>query len=503
MDYCFPSDTTIEFNLNIPNGADAQCAHNRSGLLCGACSSGLSLSIGSSRCMKCHKFWPEILVIIIISNLLVGFILVASLLMLNLTVAVGTLNGLIFYANIVTANKCKFFPSASFVTVFVSWFNLELGIDSCLFDGMDFYWKTWIQLLFPAYILLLVVLMIVICECSVKFAQLVGKRNPVATLDTLILLCYVKFLRTIIIVFSFATLDYPDGSHLVVWWPDATVGYLSGKHVVLWIVAAIIFLVGLFYTILLLLWQWLLYYQHKFVFKWIQSQRLRMFVEPYHAPYAFKHRYWTGLLLLLRVTAYVISATDHADVSGDRGITLLAIGIIAIVLLILVSCRPYKSWQIEVLEIICYANIAGLSLGTFYTSQVGKGQDVVSYISGTTNLILFLIILTYHVVTQLFFKTQLGQTLKVRFTQQFNDPENDEQVDLVTTQDSVEGKPATYSEVDPPPRKDAMPLSHLANLRSRRNTTNSVSESANNYEQNELKPIEQELNSSTPYILMK
>ena len=290
MDYCFPSDTTIEFNLNIPNGADAQCAHNRSGLLCGVCSSGLSLSIGSSRCMKCHKFWPEILVIIIISSLLVGCILVAALLMLNLTVAVGTLNGLIFYANIVTANKCKFFPSASFLTVFVSWFNLELGIDSCLFDGMDFYWKTWIQLLFPAYILLLVVLVIVICECSVKFAQLVGKRNPVATLDTLILLCYVKFLSTIIIVFSFATLNYPDGSHLVVWWPDVTVGYLSGKHVVLWIVAAIIFLVGLFYTILLLLWQWLLYYQHKFVFKWIQSQRLRMFVEPYHAPYAFKHR---------------------------------------------------------------------------------------------------------------------------------------------------------------------------------------------------------------------
>ena len=216
-----------------------------------------------------------------------------------ITVAVGTLNGLIFYANIVAANKCKFFPSASFLTVFVSWFNLELGIDSGLFDGMDFYWKTWIQLLFPAYILLLVVLVIVICECSVKFAQLVGKRNPVATLDTLILLCYVKFLRTIIIVFSFATLDYPDSSHRVVWWPDATVGYLSGKHVVLWIVAAIIFLVGLFYTILLLLWQWLLYYQHKFVFKWIQSQRLRMFVEPYHAPYAFKHRYWTGLLLLL------------------------------------------------------------------------------------------------------------------------------------------------------------------------------------------------------------
>ena len=367
---------------------------------------------------------------------------------------------------------------------------------------MDFYWKTWIQLTFPAYILLLVVLVIVFSECSIKFAQIVGKRNPIATLDKLILLCYVKFLRTVIVAFSFATLDYPDGSRHVVWWPDATVGYFSGKHIVLWAVAAIIFLAGLFYTILLYSWQWLLYYQHKVIFKWIQSQRLRMFVEPYHAPYAFKHRYWTGLLLLVRVTIYIISA---ADVSGGRGITLLAIGIIVIVLLLLVSCRPYKSWPVEVLEIACYANIAGLCVATLYTSRVGKSQlqDAVGYISGTISLLLFLIVLTYHVVTQLFFKTQLGKKFKNRFNRQLNDLENEEQVNFATTQDSEEGKPATYSEVDPPPRRDAVPLSYFVNFRSRRNTTDSESESAAKYEESELKQVQQEINSSTPYSLMK
>ena len=201
----------------------------------------------------------------------------------------------------------------------------------------------------------------------------------------------------------------------------------------------------------------------------------------------------------MRIIVHVISA---ANVSGDREITLLAIGTIAIILLILVSCRPYKSWPVELLEIICYANIAGLCLATLYTSKVGKSQDVAGYISGTISLILFLVILTYHVVTQLFFKTQLGKKLKVKVSQQFNDLENEEQVSFVTTQDSEEGKPATYSEVDPPPRRDAVPLSHLVNLRSRRNTTDSVSGSAN-CEENELRPIEQEIKSLTPYSLMK
>ena len=500
MDYCLPPDATVEINLNIPNGADIQCAHNRSGLLCGACSIRLSLSLGSSRCLPCLKHWPGVLVVIIFSSLLAGIILVASLLILNVTVAVGTLNGLIFYANIVATNLDMFFPSTNFITVFVSWFNLELGIDTCFYDGMDFYWKTWIQLAFPAYILVLVALVIIISECSIKFAHFVGKRNPLATLDTLILFCYVKFLRMVIVVFSFATLDYPDGSHQVVWWTDATVAYFSGKHIVLWIVAAIIFVAGIFYTALLFSWQWLLYYQHKTILKWVQSQRLRMFVEPYHAPYAFKHRYWTGLLLLVRVIVYVISA---ANVSGDCGITLLAIGIIVIILLVLVSFRPYKNWPVEFLEIVCFANIAGLCLAKLYTSKVGKSQVMVGYISGIISLILFLIVLAYHVVTQLFFKTQLGKMLKVKFNRQFNDPENEEQVSFVTTQDSEESKPATYSEVDPPPRRDAVPLSYFVNLRSRTNTTDSVSGSVNNCVENELNPIEQESNSSTPYSLMK
>ena len=50
-DYCLPSAKAIEINLNILNGADAQCAHKCSGLLCGACIPGLSLSLGSSCCL--------------------------------------------------------------------------------------------------------------------------------------------------------------------------------------------------------------------------------------------------------------------------------------------------------------------------------------------------------------------------------------------------------------------------------------------------------------------
>ena len=500
LDYCHPPDTTVEINLNIPNGADAQCAHSHSGLLCGACSYGLSLSLGSSRCLKCQTHWPGILIAIIVSTLLAGIVLVASLLILNLTVAVGTLNGLIFYANIVAANQHKFFPSTSFVTVAISWLNLDLGIDMCFFDGMDFYWKTWIQLAFPAYILLLVVLVIIISEHSVKFAKMVSKRNPLATLNTLVLLSYVKFLRTVILAFSSATLDYPDGSHHVVWWPDATVGYFSGKHVVLWIVAALILVAGIFYTVILFSWQWLLYYQHKMVFKWIiRNQRLCMFVEPNHAPYAFKHRYWAGLSLLVRAIVYTISS---ADVSiSDRTVTLLAIGIIVFLLTILLcSFRPYKSKLVQALELICYVNIVCLCFATFFVSnRTGKSQDAIAYISGTVSLALFLVILVYQ-IAQLLFTTRLGKKLRNKSAQRLHGTTTEQEISLVA-QGKKNDEAVTYSEVAPPAgEEETEPLSDLDNLTSK---TNALSESVS-YEESELKPVEHKVtDSSTPYFLMK
>ena len=502
LDYCHPPDTTVEINLNIPNGADAQCAHNHSRVLCGACSSGLSLSLGSSHCLECHTHWPGVLVAIIVSTLLAGIVLVASLLILNLTVAVGTLNGLIFYSNIVAANQHKFFPFTNFITMAISWLNLDLGIDTCFFDGMDFYWKTWIQLAFPAYILLLVVLVIIISEHSVKFAKMVAKRNPLATLNTLILLSYVKFLRTIILAFSFATLYYPDGSHHVVWWPDATVGYFSGKHVVLWIVAALILVAGIFYTSILFSWQWLLYYQHKKIFKWIiQNQRLCMFVEPNHAPYAFKHRYWAGLSLLVRTVVYTISS---ADVSiSDHTLTLLAIGIIVFLLTILLCIsRPYKSRAVLALELISYANIVCLCFATFYVSnREGKSQETIAYISATVLLILFLVVVMYHIIhiiAQLFFATQIGKRIRNKLAQRLHGTKSEQEINLVV-QGEKNNEAVTYSEVALPAgeEEDEPSLDNLTNR------TNALSVSVS-YAENELRSIEYKVtDSSTPYFLMK
>ena len=140
--YCKPSSSKVPLNLNIPKGADAQCVEHRTGLLCGRCQHDFSLSIGSSRCVYCSPSWAVHFTAVVLVSFLAGIALVALILVLNLTVAVGTINSIIFYVNVVNAYSTTFFPfpNPTFATVFVSWLNLEPGFDLCFIKNLDAYW---------------------------------------------------------------------------------------------------------------------------------------------------------------------------------------------------------------------------------------------------------------------------------------------------------------------------------------------------------------------------
>ena len=104
------------------------------------CRPGLAFSLGSNRCVQCSENWRRDLIGIVIAAIIAGILLVISMLALNMTVAVGTLNGIFFYANIVAANADMYlspFKSPDFVTVFISWLNLDIGFD-IWFSGSAF-----------------------------------------------------------------------------------------------------------------------------------------------------------------------------------------------------------------------------------------------------------------------------------------------------------------------------------------------------------------------------
>jgi predicted outer membrane repeat protein len=397
FDYCHTPSKQVSVNLNLPSGSDAQCDSNRTGILCGTCKPGLSVSLGSSKCISCPTYWPGLLATITTVFLISGIGLIAFLLALNLTVAIGTLNAIIFYANIVAANKSAFFPSGvSPASVFISWLNFDIGFDVCFFNRMDTYIKTWLQLAFPVYIIVLVIVIIQLSYYFDAFGRLIGKKDPVATLATLILLSYAKLLQTIITAFSSAVLAYPDGSKKTLWFPDATQEYFSSKHTVLFFVAILILIAGLVYTLLLFSWQWFVKFPCKRT-TLISNQKLSSFIDIYFNPYTPKQRYWTGLLLLVRVIVYLVSAFNP---SGDPKVTLSATTFIMTSLIIYTATfgvRVYKNLFINAMEILTIFNIITLSIFTWYTFDADTNQMAITNASVGIALIQLTIIVSYHI----------------------------------------------------------------------------------------------------------
>ena len=421
FDYCLSTSPPVY--LNQPNGADTLCAFNRSSLLCGSCQPGLSLSLGSSRCLLCPSYWPALLISITIAAILAGLALVTLLLVLNMTVAIGTLNGLIFYANVLYANKSILLPfqQTNFITVFISWLNLDFGIDTCFFPGMDTYIKTWLQLAFPAYIIFLVVMVIIISSYSTKFSNLIGKNDPVATLATLILLSYAKLVEICFKSLSVGVLEYPDGSSKMLWFPDATVKYLLGKHIPLFIAAVLILLVGLVYTALLFSWQCLLQLPNWRIFKLSRNPKIQTFIETYNKPYTAKHCYWTGLLLIARTALYLVATTN---VSNDptNGLIAITFTVGCVVLLKgFIGSRVYKNCLMDVVQNLFYLNIFFLTVFTWYYLSKHYVNQAIAYTSVTTTIAVLLLIILYHVYTHTslfskFKKTKLGIKMDRLFT---------------------------------------------------------------------------------------
>ena len=389
LDYCVSH--TVEFPLN---NTDMQCAYHRSGLLCGACKNGYSLVLGTSQCKQCSNNYLALLV----PFALMGMALVFLLLVCKLTVVTGTLSGLVFYANIVGVNRTLFLPveNTHTLSVFIAWLNLDFGVESCFYNGMDAYSKTWLQFVFPVYIWVIVGILILVSRFSDTFAKLLGN-NPVSVLSTLILLSYAKILRTIINAINVTYLEYPKYNKGV-WLYDANVNYLSGKHIPLFLVAMFFFLFLFFpYTVLLLFGQWLQAVSHLRLFAWVN--RLKPFMDSYHAPYKAKHRYWPGLLLVIRFGLLLIFALNPQQ---DPSINLLAIqvGTAMLQLWAWISHGVYRNWCLDALEGSFALNLIILAAATMYINISQGNQLAVGYTSVTIALVTFIGILAYHIFQQ-------------------------------------------------------------------------------------------------------
>jgi predicted outer membrane repeat protein len=404
LDYCKDDNDSVNVTLEDPS---VQCDFNRNGILCGRCQKNFDLALGSLHCIPCNNNYHSALIIFFA---LAGVVLIALIFFLRLTVSVGTLNGLLFYANVIQANHQAYFPRVTtrvkFFTIFISWLNLDLGIETCFYDGMDIYAYSWLQFLFPFYLLLLVGCIILACRYSRSIAKRLGQ-NPVAVLATLLLMSFSKILQASIVPLSWTHLVYYTGgtpsndTRSVVWLYDASIQFFKEpKHTALGlfsITSLTIFVIP--YIFLLVFGHWLQGCSNWWILSWLN--KIKPFMDAYHAPYRKHTRYWTGLLLLSRLGLFL---TFAINANGSESVNLVAVSSVTLALLAIQRKIYEQRWK-DLLESFFILNLGIFSVATFYLKEESKNasQFIVSSISVGITFISFMGILTYHIC--LVFKT--------------------------------------------------------------------------------------------------
>ena len=359
FDYCFPYSSHLHLSYS-----DQQCQFKRSGVLCGHCPTDLSTVFGSSDCEKCSN----VTLLIILPIVVAGACLVLMLFILNLTVTNGAINTFIFYFNIISINISMFIPKChdSLACIILSFFNLDLGIKTCFYDGMDGYAKIWLQLLFPVYLIIIALALIMGSRYS-KTVQRLTARRGLAVLATLFLLSYTKFLLTVChALFFYSTITHlPSEDSTFVWSVDTNIPLFGVRFTILFVTCLVIFLILTPFNILLLFTRPLLRFRFINTFKPL--------LDAYFGPYKDKFYYWTGLQLLLRAVFFSLSAFDN-DVNLAGGIILLGI-----LLCVQGVMHPFKSCLKNIQESVVLLDLLALYVTALYNEGKSKEELPVAW----------------------------------------------------------------------------------------------------------------------------
>uniref|UniRef100_A0A1X7T1T3 TRP C-terminal domain-containing protein n=1 Tax=Amphimedon queenslandica TaxID=400682 RepID=A0A1X7T1T3_AMPQE len=405
FDYCIIGTPEI---LNLGN-PDEQCASNRSGRLCGNCLTNFSLMLGSNRCRECSNNSLALIILFVVF----GIALVILIFALNLTVTVGTINGLLFFANVIKIYQplIPHFNEFHVLSQFISWINMDFGIETCFYNGMESCGKTGLQFVFTVYLWALILLIIFLSKWSMKLTRLMGN-NAVPVLCTLLLLSYTKLLRTIFSILSFDKIyqmSNPDEisnntdemcNTSLVWSVDGTIDYANDCHLYLAITALLVLtFVVLPYTMLLLLFPLWELCRSKCTNCTTCYIKLKPFFDAYAGPYTDSFRFWPGMLLVVRIILAAVVATK-AQNEEDTGVAPLGL-LVAVVVILLTALflkAVYKSPKLNGLDeffLICLL-ITTVAIYVSKNSNDSSGVNITQIIVFTFAFVCFLGIIAYH-----------------------------------------------------------------------------------------------------------
>ena len=381
---------------NKPNDMESLCLKNRAGALCSQCAPGYSVVFGTNDCIRCSNWWLLTIIVYGIAGPLLVYLLYAF----KLTLTAGKVNGIIFYAQVMSIGRVVklytmkdiCFVSLKSYSIFVQGLiflinlTINFNLPLCLYDGMTELWKSGIGLMFPVYLLTIVIGLIIISRYSVRLSNRIAD-SSVQVLVTVVHLSFTTLLSSTLDVFTPAyiytnTSDVP----LKVWQKDGTVEYGKGGHLILMIVTGVV--VG---SILITYLTVLLAGRPLMKINKVREY-LRPIYEAIHAPYEHNKEFFFSFSIILVAFLYLL---NYIFIGNNHLMVGFAIGIpvTGIYFTIAAFSRPLKEMYINILNVIIFT-VTGIVVGTVWFFYINLNSTAFMIVTATCDMLVILVLVS-------------------------------------------------------------------------------------------------------------
>lgn len=238
--------------------------------------------------------------------------------------------------------------------------SLQIGYKLCLYDGMTTAAHVGLQLVFPAY---LYVLMFLFALLSKRFSWLSRYFSPTQTFLTLIIMSYSSVLETCVSIIYAIKLTTLSGRSSLRWHTDPNQPYFAGWHLVLVILSTVLLAFYIIPLPFIMLCPAVAYRYAK---------HFKPFYDAMWAPFELKFRFWLGVRVLTLVVLYFV-----AYVLSKKGALFFTL-ILFIFLQFQSSIRPFRNKWMNILDGFLTADVILLLVITNYSTFIDSKYLIVS-----------------------------------------------------------------------------------------------------------------------------
>ncbi|XP_065917124.1 uncharacterized protein [Dysidea avara] len=348
--------------FELPETINAQCNHHRSGIACGDCNPGYTLSYDSTECVSKDNCNAGMMVVVIALTCLYWIIVVVSVFSLmniffKYMIPLGYVYGIIYYYSMVgiLLDNNSYISDGAFICVSILSSFAELAPQFlgqlCLAKGLDGIDQLFVHYVHAIAVSLLILFIVKAARCSIRITVFVN-HGILRVICLLILLSYTSFSSTSLQLLR--PLRFTDVSEVYTY-ASPSIKYFRDRHAIYGAVAAfceLFIVIGLPLFLLL----------ERFISRKIVVKVMPLLNE-FRGCYKDKHRWFAAYYLICRQVIVVIVYAVNSNY--DNMLFYLQTACIVIAM-IHMWAQPYQDESLNALDgIILLVMVLVININTF------------------------------------------------------------------------------------------------------------------------------------------